>query len=105
MLTERLLSGLALIARVIVYGPPLGTERASVISFNIEGMDPSEVSLIMDQSFEIATRPGLHCAPDAHRSIGTLPQGTVRLSLGFFNTVEEVDKCLEAITMIVENFI
>jgi len=105
MLTERLLSGLALIPGVIVYGPPLGTERASVISFNIEGMDPSEVSLIMDQSFEIATRPGLHCAPDAHRSIGTLPQGTVRLSLGFFNTVEEVDKCLEAITMIVENFI
>jgi len=105
MLTERLLSGLALIPKVILYGPPTGTERASVISFNIEGMDPSEVSLIMDQSFEIATRSGLHCAPDAHRSIGTLPKGTVRLSLGYFNTVEEVDKCLEAVTMIVENFI
>jgi cysteine desulfurase family protein len=105
ILTERLLSGLELIPRVIVYGPHLGTERASVISFNIEGMDPSEVSLIMDQSFEIATRPGLHCAPDAHRTIGTLTKGTVRLSFGYFNTVEEVDKCLEAVSTIGENFI
>ena len=105
ILTERLLSGLKLIPRVIVYGPPLGTERASVISFNIEGMDPSEVSLIMDQSFEIATRPGLHCASDAHRAIGTLAKGTVRLSLGYFNTIDEVDKCLEAVSTIEENFI
>jgi cysteine desulfurase family protein len=105
ILTERLLSGLQLIPRVIVYGPPLGTERASVISFNIESMEPSEVSLILDQSFEIATRSGLHCAPDAHRAIGTLMKGTVRLSLGYFNTVEEVDKCLEAVSTIAENFI
>lgn len=105
ILTERLLSGLQLISKVIVYGPPLGTERASVISFNIESMDPSEVSLILDQSFEIATRSGLHCAPDAHRAIGTLMKGTVRLSLGYFNTVEEVDKCLEAVSTIAENFI
>jgi len=105
ILTERLLSGLKLIPKVIVYGPPLGTERSSVISFNIEGVDPSEVSLVLDQSFEIATRSGLHCAPDAHRTIGTLPKGTVRLSLGYFNTVEEVDKCLEAVSTISENFI
>ena len=105
ILTERLLSGLELIPRVIIYGPPLGTERASIISFNIEGMDPSEVSLIMDQSFEIATRPGLHCAPDAHRTIGTLTKGTVRASFGYFNTVEEVDKCLETISTIGENLI
>lgn len=103
-LTERLLRGLQLIPGVIIYGPPLGTEQASVISFNIEGMDPSEVSLIMDQSFEIATRSGLHCAPDAHRTTGTLAKGTVRLSLGYFNTTEEVDKCLEAVSSIVEIF-
>lgn len=105
VLIERLLKGLEQIPKVIIYGPKLGIERASVISFNIEGLEPSEVSLIMDQSFEIATRSGLHCAPDAHRTNGTLTKGTVRLSLGYFNTIEEVDKCLEAILTITENFI
>ncbi|HVJ48788.1 aminotransferase class V-fold PLP-dependent enzyme [Desulfitobacterium sp.] len=103
ILTERLLKGLEAIPGVSVYGPSLGIERAPVISFNIEGMEPSEVSFILDQSFEIASRPGLHCAPDAHESIGTLSkQGTVRFSLGYFNTIGEVDFCLEAIAGIAE---
>lgn len=103
ILTERLLKGLESIPGVTVYGPSLGVERAPVISFNIEGMEPSEVSFILDQTFEIASRPGLHCAPDAHGSIGTLlKHGTVRLSLGYFNTTEEIDRSLEAILSIAE---
>lgn len=97
ILTERLLRGLEGIPGVILYGPPRGIERAPVISLNIEGKEPSEVSFLLDKMSEIETRPGLHCAPDAHRTLGTFIQGTVRLSLGYFNTSEEVDQCLEAI--------
>lgn len=100
VLTERLLMGLEEIPGVIVYGPHHRIERAPVISFNIEGKEPTDVSFILDKIFDIASRPGLHCAPDAHRTLGTFSQGTVRLSLGYFNMIEEVDGCLEAITSI-----
>lgn len=104
-LTERLQRGLEALPGITVYGPPLGVERAAVVSFNILGMEPSEVCFILDQTFEIAARSGLHCAPDVHRTMGTLPKGTVRLSLGYFNTAEEVDRCLEAVAAIAEEFV
>jgi cysteine desulfurase family protein len=104
-LTERLQRGLEALPGITVYGPPLGVERAAVVSFNILGMEPSEVCLILDQAFEIAARSGLHCAPDAHRTMGTLPKGTVRLSLGYLNTTEEVDRCLEAVAAIAGEFV
>jgi cysteine desulfurase family protein len=104
-LTERLQRGLEALPGITVYGPPLGVERAAVVSFNILGMEPTEVCFILDQTFEIASRSGLHCAPDAHRTMGTLPKGTVRLSLGYFNTAEEVDRCLEAVAAIAEEFV
>lgn len=100
MLTERLWMGLEKIPGVILYGPSLPIERAPVISINIEGKEPSDVSFLLDKMFDIATRPGLHCAPDAHQTLGTFKQGTVRLSLGYFNTTEEVELCLEAISSI-----
>lgn len=100
ILTERLLNGLEEIPGVILYGPPRGIERAPVISWNIEGKEPSEVSFLLDKMFDIETRSGLHCAPDAHRTLGTFIRGTVRLGLGYFNTKEEVDQCLEAIASI-----
>lgn len=97
ILTERLLSGLKAISGVIVYGPNLGVERAPLVSFNIEGIESEDVSFILDKVYNIASRPGFHCAPDAHKSIGTLDRGTVRLSIGYFNNLKEVDTCLEAI--------
>jgi selenocysteine lyase/cysteine desulfurase len=103
MLTERLWRSLGEIPGVILYGPPHGMERAPVISLNIEDKEPSEVSFLLDKMFGIATRPGLHCAPDAHQRLGTFKQGTVRLSLGYFNTIEEVDQCLEAIACIAQD--
>ena len=75
-------------------------ERAPVVSFNIKGKEPSEVAYLLDSLFGIASRPGLHCAPDAHKALGTFKQGTVRLSLGYFNTGEEVERCLEAVAKI-----
>ncbi len=58
---------------------------------------PSEAALELDERFAIMSRPGLHCAPAAHRTIGTFPQGTVRFGFGFFNTEAEIDAALEAI--------
>jgi len=100
MLTNTLLAGLHQIPGVILYGPPLGEQRAPVVSFNIKGASSGEVCLILDRSFQIAVRPGLHCAPDAHRVLGTLQGGTVRISPGYFTTVEEIETCLQAIRVI-----
>ncbi|MEN6621403.1 MAG: aminotransferase class V-fold PLP-dependent enzyme [Smithella sp.] len=99
-LTEQLLQGLEKIPGVILYGPLHGLERAPVVSFNIEDKEPADVSFMLDKMFDIASRSGLHCAPDAHRTLGTFSQGTVRLSLGYFNTAAEVKQCLEAVSII-----
>lgn len=99
-LTDRLIRGLLDIDQVTVYGPKDAEKRTAVVSFNIRGKDPSDVGFVLDSSFGIMARVGLHCAPDAHRTIGTFPQGTVRLSPGYFNTIEEVDIVLNAIRKI-----
>lgn len=99
-LTERLIKGLEEIKRVTVYGPEDADRRMAVVSFKIAGKDPSDVGFALDSSFGIMSRAGLHCAPDAHRTIGTFPQGTVRLSPGHFNTREEVDFVLDAVKKI-----
>jgi len=96
-LTALLLEGLSSIERVKLYGPADLSMRVGIISFNIEGMEPSDVALALDVEFGIMCRPGLHCAPSAHRTIGTFPKGTVRFSVGFFNTKEDVEKAIEAV--------
>lgn len=99
-LTSLLLAGLARIPGVVLYGPPLGQQRAAVVSFNLEQISANELCMILDKSFQIAVRPGLHCAPDAHRVLGTLQGGTIRISPGYFTTEEEIETCLQAITAI-----
>ncbi len=98
--TNMLLAGLEKIPGVILYGPPLGQPRAAVVSFNIGQVSAAELCLILDRSFQIAVRPGLHCAPDAHQTLGTLQGGTVRISPGYLNTEEEIETCLQAIASI-----
>jgi len=99
-LVTMLLTGLAKIPGVILYGPPLGQERAAVVSFNIKGNSAAEVCMILDQSFTIALRSGLHCAPDAHQVLGTMIGGTIRISPGYFNTPQDIEACLQAIAAI-----
>ncbi len=96
-LTRRLIDGLRAIPGVTVYGTLDPTRQTATASFNIAGMEPSEAGLRLDEEFGILCRVGLHCAPAAHRTIGTFPTGTVRFGLGAFNTVEEVDRALEAV--------
>ena len=65
--------------------------RLGAISFNLEDRDPAEVAYILDDEERISVRVGLHCAPDAHRIIGTYPTGTIRISPGYFTTEEEIE--------------
>ncbi|MGI6712089.1 MAG: aminotransferase class V-fold PLP-dependent enzyme [Bacillota bacterium] len=89
-LARLLLEELLNIKGVIVYGEKSMARRAPVIAINIAGMDSSELAFELDVQFQICTRAGIHCAPLAHKTIGTLELGAVRLSLGYFNTKEEV---------------
>ena len=99
-LADQLLEGLAHVPRVTVYKVKDRSEQAPVVSFNLAGSTPGEAGAILDQAFDIKVRTGLHCAPVAHRTIGTFPLGTIRLSPGYFNTVEEIDFTVEAIKKI-----
>jgi cysteine desulfurase family protein len=96
-LVARFVEGVAEIEGVTEYGPKDLDQRCGVISFNVAGMTCSEVGTLLDRDYEIMSRVGLHCAPGAHRTIGTFPTGTVRFGFGAFSTVEEVDRSLEAI--------
>jgi cysteine desulfurase/selenocysteine lyase len=96
-LTQRLIDGLHDIPGVTVYGGLDTNRQTATVSFNIAGMPPSEVGLRLDEEHGILCRVGLHCAPAAHKTIGTFPGGTVRFGLGAFSTAEEVDAAVEAL--------
>jgi len=96
-LTERFLAGLRDLDGVTVYGPKAASRQMPVVSFRIAGLDPAEAALKLDERFGILSRPGLHCAPAAHRTIGTAPTGTLRFSFGYFNTEAEIRTALDAV--------
>jgi len=60
----------------------------------------TDIAFRLDDEFGVMTRAGLHCAPWAHRSLGTLPDGTLRLSAGFSTTIEDVDRAVEALKQV-----
>jgi len=101
-LTCRLIEGLEQIAGVEVYGPKEAGRRSAVVSFNIKGLDGAEVAAVLDRDFGIMTRPGIHCTPLAHQTIGTFPRGAVRMSVGFFNSAEEIENVIDAVRAIAE---
>jgi len=96
-LTALILDGLRRIPRVTIHGPGDPDLQVAVVSFTMDGIDPAEVGFRLDQDFDISVRVGLHCAPDAHRTIGTYPRGTVRVSPGFFTTEEDIAAFLHAL--------
>ncbi|NWF54364.1 MAG: aminotransferase class V-fold PLP-dependent enzyme [Syntrophaceae bacterium] len=96
-LTEELIRGLLETPGITIYGPKDPRRQVSTVSFTLRGISPSEASLRLDEEFGILCRVGLHCAPAAHRTIGTFPQGTIRWSLSYLNTREEVYEALKAL--------
>lgn len=99
-LVGRLIEGLVAIEGVKVYNMDLAKERGPVVSFNLAGTDPAEIGYILDNEFGIAVRVGLHCAPLAHRTIGTYPEGTVRVSPGIFTSKDDIDILLDAVKVV-----
>ncbi len=81
-LTSQLLDALAAIDGVTVYGSRDGRRRVAVVAFNVDGVDSSDVVSRLDEDFGIMSRGGLHCAPAAHKTLGTFPRGAVRFGLG-----------------------
>lgn len=99
-LMNRLTDGMRGIDRVHIWGPQ-GERQGAVLSITIDGYEPQDIAMYLDQVFDIAVRSGLHCAPYAHEALGTLETGgTVRVSPGYFTTEEEIDRCIEAVTAI-----
>jgi cysteine desulfurase family protein len=99
-LTGRLIDGLKQIAGLTLYGPDDLRNRGAIVSFTVKDWQPADFGAVLDQSFEVACRTGLHCAPDAARTIGAYPHGTVRLSLSYLNTADQIDRVLDAIARI-----
>ena len=103
-LTRILLAGLREIKGVKVYNAEGSYPSTAVVSFVLEGLDCGEVGYLLEHVYGIMCRTGLHCAPNAHRTLGTFPQGTIRFSLGYFNQEEEVEHALQAIREIAGRF-
>ena len=95
-LNEQFLSGLRNIRGVTVYGPDNPEERTAVVSCRVAGHNVSEVGLRLDDEFGILCRVGLHCAPSAHKTIGTFPEGTIRLSSGIFTSPDDIRTVIAA---------
>jgi cysteine desulfurase/selenocysteine lyase len=100
--TQALIEGLRAVPRVTVYGTLEPELQTATVSFNIDGMAPSEAGLRLDDEYGILCRVGLHCAPAAHKTLGTFPIGTVRFGLSAFTTAAEVQTAIFAVHRLAE---
>lgn len=96
-LTQQFIEEVSKISGVKIYGPCDVKKQAAVVSLNIKDYDSSEIAYILDEKYDIMVRSGLHCAPLAHKTIGTFDQGVVRFSFSPFNTIEEIEYGIKAI--------
>ena len=95
-LSQALYDGLSGIPGVALYSPAAESARAGIVCFNVSDLPSSQVADALARQ-DIAVRGGLHCAPGAHRFLGTLNRGAVRASLGYANTFDEVEQFLRAV--------
>ena len=99
-LTKRFLTGAADIKGLEIYGPQDINKRVAVVSFRMAGYQAGQVGERLDKEFDIACRAGLHCAPDAHHTLGTFKEKLIRFSFSYYNKPEEVDFALQALRQI-----
>lgn len=100
-LTRQLIEGLSQIPRLKIYGTLNAEKCVAIVSFTAEGRTVSEIATRLDEEYDVLVRVGLHCAPAAHRTIGSFPEGTVRLAPGVFTTRKQVKTALRAIAKVV----
>lgn len=104
MLTQQMMEGLLSVNGLRVLGPSLGKPRTGIVSFVIDGADPSEIGFILDQHYQIAVRTGFHCTPLAHGTAGTTETGAIRASVGCFTTTDEVNAFIAAVKEIKQHY-
>ena len=97
-LMRRFYDGVRHIDDVTVYGDFSPSQRAAIVALNIRDYDSAEISDVLSADYGIATRPGAHCAPRMHKALGTVQQGAVRFSFSVFNTEEEIDAAISAVS-------
>ncbi|MBX4262034.1 aminotransferase class V-fold PLP-dependent enzyme [Clostridium estertheticum] len=100
-LCKKLIEGLLNTTSINVYGDPRVSTRISTISINSTKIDNSQLGFMLDNEYGITTRTGLHCAPLAHKSIGTYPSGTLRFGIGPFNDTKDIDYTLNSLNSII----
>ena len=96
-LTRRFYEGVKDIDGVTVYGDFFAPERAAIVSLNLRGEDSGSVADALAEYYDIAVRPGAHCAPRMHRALGTEQTGAVRFSFSWYNTEAEIDAAIQAV--------
>ncbi|MFD3155365.1 aminotransferase class V-fold PLP-dependent enzyme [Haloimpatiens sp. FM7330] len=101
-LCQKFIEGILNIDSMEVYGFTDASLRTSTVSVNSSNIDNAELGFILDNEYGIITRTGLHCAPLAHKTISTYPNGTIRFSFGIFNDIKDVNYALKSINTIVK---
>ena len=103
VLTQSFLEGLQSIDGINIVGKQNIQDRTAVVSITIDSMDLASIAYELESTYHIMTRVGLHCAPRAHQTLGTYPEGTVRFSFGYANTLKDVESALSALNTIVKS--
>lgn len=102
-LTKQFLEGVSTIDGIRIIGKKDCQNRTAVVSIQCDQLDEAVLAYRLDQEFHIMTRVGMHCAPHAHKTLGTFPSGSLRFSFGYENTLEEIEYTLEAIRRICQS--
>lgn len=103
-ITKRFYDGIKDIEGIKIYSKKPEGEYSPIVSINLKDMESSELALILDEKYDIQTRPGAHCAPLIHEHFATEAQGIVRFSFSYFNTDEEIDKAIEVLREIAKEY-
>ncbi|RCS54515.1 aminotransferase class V-fold PLP-dependent enzyme [Bremerella cremea] len=101
--TAQLLEGMQSLPKIRIFGPENLEHRVGVVSIQVEAFDPHELATALDSAFGVQCRAGLHCAPLTHQHLGTIGSGgTLRFSLGIFNTPPQIERTLDALRTILK---
>ena len=101
-LVKRFIGAIGLYERFRLYAARGDLPRTGTVSFRLDGFSPQQLALILDQGFQITVGAGMHGCPGVHRAIDSLPDGTVRISVGWFNTEAEIDRTIAALREIAD---
>lgn len=102
MLTQYFLDGIASLnnENILIAGRRDISQRTGVVSIQVKNREIAQLAYELDDKFGIMTRVGLHCAPSAHKTLGTYPQGTIRFSFGWWNTREDIEAAVNALEIL-----